>query len=76
MRYNNSQDIVKVHNIRVDREAGLCAKSSDSHVFVERIPARLNDISDLSQEEALSVLRSSYSGFNTISTFYGPIEPY
>lgn len=40
------------------------------------IPYRLSDVHDLSESEALSVLRSAYSGFNTLSTFYGPIEPY
>lgn len=76
MRYNNSQDIVKVHNLYINQEAGLCSKPADAHVYVERIPLRLNNVQDLTQPEALSILRSCYSGFNTISTFYGPVEPY
>ena len=76
MRYNNSNDIVKVHNLAIQEDSTLCSRSSKSNVYVERIPYRLNDITVLTQPEALSVLRSAYSGFNTLSTFYGPVEPY
>lgn len=34
MRYNNSQDIVKVHNLHINQEAGLCSKPADAHVYV------------------------------------------
>jgi hypothetical protein len=76
MRYNNSQDIVKVHGLRLDNDSSLCSKSADAHAYVERIPYRLGDVQPLTIPEALSVLSSSYRGFNTLSTFYGPVEPY
>jgi hypothetical protein len=41
MRFNNSQDIVKVHGLRLDNDSSLCSKSADTHVYVERIPYRL-----------------------------------
>ena len=34
MRYNNSPDIVQVHNLQIDKEPSLCSKSADSHVFI------------------------------------------
>ena len=34
MRYNNSQDIVQVHGLRLDQDSGLCSKSADAHVYV------------------------------------------
>jgi hypothetical protein len=47
MRYNNSQDIVKVHGLKLDNDSSLCSKSADAHVYVERIPYRLGDTSSL-----------------------------
>lgn len=40
------------------------------------MPLRLSDVNNLTEEESLLVLRSAYRGFNTLGTFYGPIEPY
>lgn len=76
MRHNANDDIVKVHHLRIQNEPSLCSKSSCADVLVERIPYRLTSVNDLSTNEAFSVLRSAYSGFNTISNFYRNVEPY
>jgi hypothetical protein len=76
MRHNNNQSIVQVHNLQIQRDAALCSQSSNSQVFVERIPYRLSNITDLSQVEGLTVLRGAYYGFSTLSKMYGLIEPY
>jgi hypothetical protein len=76
MRHNDISDIVHVYNLQVDRKHTLCTNSNMAHVFIERIPLRLGEVSELTPSEALTVLRASYSGFNTISTFHGPIEPF
>lgn len=76
MRKNNSANIVKVHHVGFRKDSTLCSKSSDAVVLTERIPQRLSNTYNLTEPEALCILRSAYNGFNTMESFYGPIEPY
>lgn len=65
-----------MHHVGFEKNQNLCSKSSEAFILTERIPKRLDAVNNLTQPEALCVLRSAYNGFNTLGSFYGPIEPY
>ena len=58
--------LIGVFHIGVNSSDANCISSPFIHLLVEYIPIRLDMVSELDLEEALSVLYASFKGLNAI----------
>ena len=75
-RKNHKNNLVTIDGIIVQDDGIFCSEPQLSYVLVENIICRLGTFErSLSFEEGLYVLSSASGGYNTLNSFFGPLEP-
>jgi hypothetical protein len=75
-RKTNNLYLVSVEAIITPSDGLLCSEPRMAYALVENIPSRLNKYKGcLSFEQVLYVLTTAASGYNTLNSFFGPLEP-
>lgn len=72
---SKNTDLVTVYFVAHDNNETICTRSGEVQVLTEYIPIRLAEINYLDNAEGLTMLRTCFSGFNTITMFEPELEP-
>lgn len=67
---------MKVFHIALSPNQALCFNQQYVRVLIEYIPIKLQNVSGLELEEALTILLSAFKGFNALSNNFVLIEPH
>lgn len=77
LRKSNNQHLVSVEAIVTPGDSFLCSEPRLAYALVENINCRLRHYKGcLSLPQSLYVLTASASGYNTLNSFFGPIDPH
>lgn len=72
----HSSFLVSAEAVITQNQTFLCSVPATAFVLIENIVSRLKSYPhSLTFEEGLYVLSSAASGYNTLCSFFGPLEP-
>jgi hypothetical protein len=67
---------VKVYHIALSPNQALCFNQQYVRLLVEYIPVKLQTVTGLELEEALTILVAAFKGFNALTNSFGLVEPH